>query len=319
MRRTIAVTAVTSVVVAVFSALPAKAADPVDSTANLIAEVAPSQGVVVDPRKSGDHFRASAEAVTVAVPTNPSAAVAITPVNDSTSGVTVALPAEAEVKDGHVADDGTVVYPADASDSPTVAIQVLGDGAIRLQTIIPSVGAAHEFTYAFGPGIHPVVTNDGGALLFEATPDGGAQVVAQVAPAWAVDASGAAVGTRYEVSGDHLIQHVDAPDSAAYPVVADPSVSYGLTWRGPREYVKYSKSETKTIARFPGIDKAKYLAIVCAVIPIGWVAAACGLATYDEISGQVATFKSAAKDGKCVKLTYIPIANILTGWNKVTC
>ncbi len=42
-------------------------------------------------------------------------------------------------------------------------------------------------------------------------------------PAWAKDANGAPVPTRYEIEGNTLVQVVDFTADTAFPVVADPS------------------------------------------------------------------------------------------------
>ncbi len=49
------------------------------------------------------------------------------------------------------------------------------------------------------------------------------QEVATIGAAWAVDANGAAVPTRYEIDGTTLTQVVETDATTAYPVVADPS------------------------------------------------------------------------------------------------
>lgn len=49
------------------------------------------------------------------------------------------------------------------------------------------------------------------------------RAVATIAPAWAVDANGEPVGTRYELDGATLTQVVDVTATTAFPVTADPS------------------------------------------------------------------------------------------------
>ncbi|HEU4676950.1 MAG TPA: hypothetical protein VFS29_13220 [Motilibacteraceae bacterium] len=65
-------------------------------------------------------------------------------------------------------------------------------------------------------------------------PDGSVQVANvagevhfTVAKPWAVDANGVPVSTSYTVTRGALIQHLDVTPNTAYPIVADPSVSFG--------------------------------------------------------------------------------------------
>jgi hypothetical protein len=62
------------------------------------------------------------------------------------------------------------------------------------------------------------------------------RALAVIAPAWAKDANGKAVPTRYRTSGNTLIQDVDLSGDIAFPVVADPTLwqitkcAAALTW-----------------------------------------------------------------------------------------
>lgn len=76
-----------------------------------------------------------------------------------------------------------------------------------------------------------------------AVTDAAGTVVNFVQPAWAADATGAAVPTSYAVSGDVLIQTVEHR-GAAYPVVADPTMA--CNW--VHCTVQFNKSETRSIA-----------------------------------------------------------------------
>lgn len=76
---------------------------------------------------------------------------------------------------------------------------------------------------------YPVTVPAGNVLA--TTPDGGAQIVDEEGvvkvsfePAWAKDATGKSIPTRYTVSGNVLTQIVDHRETSdvTYPVVADP-------------------------------------------------------------------------------------------------
>ena len=80
-----------------------------------------------------------------------------------------------------------------------------------------------------------VIVRDGGST---------AEPVAAIDPAWARDANGAKVSTRFEVKGDTLTQVSDVTANTPLPVVADPRVR--STWYGWS--VDFTKSETKLLA-----------------------------------------------------------------------
>ncbi len=106
--------------------------------------------------------------------------------------------------------------------------------------------------------------------------------------------------------------------STAYPVVADPTVSFG--WR---VYVKYSKSETKTLTsgwRGNAADKAKYVSLLCVAAAEGGVftVGACGLVTYDVINSIMTTAKNAAANGQCHELQYL-YNGMPVGWKGYSC
>jgi hypothetical protein len=117
----------------------------------------------------------------------------------------VTLPTELVLESGQVAHDGTVVYLG--PDGTAAAVQVLDDGATRVQTIIGGADGPTQFTYGFSDGVTPVLGADGSITLVS-TVDGAVIGLGEVGRAWAVDADGAAVPTWYEMVGDALVQHV---------------------------------------------------------------------------------------------------------------
>lgn len=70
-----------------------------------------------------------------------------------------------------------------------------------------------------------------------------AQVAAQVAAPWAIDANGRSLPTRYVVEGRALRQVVDV-ENATYPIVVDPWITAGWWYITPVYYVEMSWSET---------------------------------------------------------------------------
>jgi len=235
-------------------------------------------------------------------------------VGGSTGELEVMLPTEFAGERAEVTESGDVVYGV-SRDSSVGVVEATADG-VRLSTVINDASAPTSYAYGFGAGVSPVVLADGSAILH----DGGNVIVGVVATPWAVDANGASVPTHFTVDGTALVQVVDHV-GAAYPVVADPSVSLG--WK---VYVKYSKSEVKAqVTGWRGTvnDKAKYQAAFCAAALAGgvWGAvamAACGLYVYDSLDSIMTTFKAASAAGKCVEMQYL-YNGMPVGWKSYSC
>lgn len=92
------------------------------------------------------------------------------------------------------------------------------------------------------PGKYLELTDAGYVIVRDGDPT--AEPVAIIDPAWARDANGAKVSTRFEVKGDALTQVSDVTANTPLPVVADPRVR--STWYGWS--VDFTKSETKLLA-----------------------------------------------------------------------
>lgn len=174
---------------------------------------------------------------------------------------------------------GTEVI-TDAVPSVDGVVQDLADG-VRLLTIIKDARAATEYAYDF-PGAVLTAQQDGSVLV-----DGEGDNDYQVAPAWAVDDAGVAVRTRYEIAGNTLVQVVEHI-GATYPVVADPSISFG--WG---IYVTYSAAEVRRALAYwwtPYFGN-----IVCGAIPNNYVKTACGTAISTMSMSLVTTYRYAAE------------------------
>lgn len=50
-------------------------------------------------------------------------------------------------------------------------------------------------------------------------------IIGSIAPAWAKDANGIDVETRYSLNGNTITQVVEFDEHSAFPIVADPSAS----------------------------------------------------------------------------------------------
>jgi hypothetical protein len=81
-----------------------------------------------------------------------------------------------------------------------------------------------------------------GGYLITKSGSKGATVLGSIDAPWAKDANGKAVPTSYRIEGGSLVQKVTTTTGTAFPVVADPKVSYG--WN---IYIKFNKTEVKNL------------------------------------------------------------------------
>ncbi|WP_371031146.1 hypothetical protein [Pseudoclavibacter sp. JSM 162008] len=103
----------------------------------------------------------------------------------------------------------------------TTISNVTDDASVRVTSTIASPESDHVIPYAFSAdGMTSIVEIEGGSLLFL---DENEEMIGGVAPAWALDAAGVSVPTRYEIDGLNVTQVVDvSAGSFEYPIVADP-------------------------------------------------------------------------------------------------
>lgn len=126
------------------------------------------------------------------------------------------------------------------AESYTIAATTRESGvANALYAIIDSENAPTSFRFDVNVNGQPaLLEKDGDRVLVR---DSQGSLMNSIAPAWAVDAQGVAVPTRYEIDGSSLVQIVEHK-GAAYPVVADPAAECDALsctlW--------FNKSETKT-------------------------------------------------------------------------
>jgi len=100
--------------------------------------------------------------------------------------------------------------------------------------------------------------------------------------------------------------------SAAASVHAQVRISIG--WG---IYVTYNRAEVARIAKLP-IDKVRFSSILCAAIPNPLMATACGVYVYDSATSIASTFRTAAKQGRCVQTKYASPSTII-GWKVIAC
>lgn len=165
------------------------------------------------------------------------------------------------------------------------AVRATEDG-VQALSIVSDSYAPRRASYEF-PGKTLTWGSDGVVIVRTGSATG--QPVAVIDAAWAKDSKGAAVNTRYTITGDTLVQVIEPTAATSYPVVADPRVRtayYGWS-------VDFTKTETIYMA-----GGATACWAVSAAIPepavSKAVAVSCGL-----VSAWVGT---AAALGKCVSV-----------------
>lgn len=148
-------------------------------------------------------------------------------------------------------------------------VQSTGQDDVRLLTVLTDRSAPTTYDYAFD-GQQLRALDEGYVGVFDAETG---QPVALIEPAWAKDANGNAVGTRYEVDGSTLTQVVDITADTAFPVVADPTVK--RHWWG--QELRLNKSETMRLAAGGGsCSWIPYIGVACRVLAV-WASSALAL------------------------------------------
>gem|GEM_PF-7107906 len=106
-----------------------------------------------------------------------------------------------------------------------VAIQASAT-SVRFQAVTTEYASEHEYAYRIAGG-HPVLRDDGGVDIVEHLNLEGVSastITASVDAPWARDANGEELDTHFAVTGDSIVQVVNATEEAAYPIVADPHI-----------------------------------------------------------------------------------------------
>lgn len=210
----------------------------------------------------------------------------------------------ASAADTAVIVDGAVVY--DNNNGSTTTPLVNQDGSVQILTTIADANAptAYEYQFDLGQGGTLKTNADGGVDVLDGT--GG--TIASIAAPWAIDSNGLPVPTWYEISGNNLVQRISHLGHAtAYPVVADPKVTYGLV----TGTIYFNKAETKdfssagslisacaVVAKVPGALGVALLA-GCLVNGISWVVQA----------------NRAVNRSMCLKIKFTaPVVGLATWW-----
>ncbi len=175
----------------------------------------------------------------VMIPTDASDAIELSLPN-SDAGMSISLPFADDASAAEILNPGVVSFQNN-NDTHTAAV-VKQDGSVVIATVIDSSAAPTRFTYEVegAPGSFLEAQPDGTVFLLDETRT---SVLGGFMAAWARDAEGNDVPTRYEISGNELTQVVDlSSPTIAYPVVADPQAGYTLlegVWKNRPGGYKY--------------------------------------------------------------------------------
>ncbi|WP_133162920.1 hypothetical protein [Arthrobacter glacialis] len=189
------------------------------------------------------------------------------------------------IKGAPVVEGGAATYKTDQGYS-----MVLTDSTAGLSagySIITSADAPSNYSYSFDVDGSPAnlsALEDGSILVSDK--DGNPSSL--VAPAWAKDANGTYLETKYEIEGNVLTQTVNL-DGAAFPVIADPRLQQNLAF----STIEFTRSETNTASSSTGGFIAICGGATAVFAPIG---AVCGVLAGASII--VAT--QAKNTGKCL-------------------
>jgi hypothetical protein len=231
----------------------------------------------------GDGFVSRVGGSVVELPADPSERLVL---GGNAGEIGVGLPVAAGVGDGVVDESGAVVYESDTS-AVSLAAQGTVDGGLQVLMVIDGSDAPSEYRFD--------MTVTAGSTL-ESTPDGGAQVVGvdgsvvvTVAPAWALDANGQPVSTRYRIDGTTLVQVIDHA-GAVYPVVGDPKYTWG--WVTGTVYL--DRNETNKLMFGTGLVTLIGGAAWYISVPFGTITAYANY-VYNE--------------GRCIKAKIIPVSS----------
>jgi len=221
-----------------FGVVPAaNAVDQTEAVADLVQELAPNQGEVA---ATGTAEVAGTGEI-AALSTEVGVASEVRSASGEVQAV-IPLPLEASDALPVQASDGTNVVVDDAG-SMDVAVQVLENGATRVQTVLHNDDAPSTQTYPIPEGFEATSDGNGGIVL---SSEEGMFVLA--AP-WAVDANGADLETHYEIVDGAILQQVEITADTVYPVVADPT----WMWYSAGYGAMFTRRETRGLASWGSV------------------------------------------------------------------
>ncbi|MCS5722529.1 hypothetical protein N1028_11250 [Herbiconiux sp. CPCC 203407] len=165
------------------------------------------------------------------LPSTPADPLTLSPAQTEGAGQAVSLTIDGAVGQPRT-DSGITSFdlasPAEEGEATAAAyIQPVQNG-VRLLTALasPAAGTAFDYTFDLPDGAYATELPTGQTLLSDATH----AYIGTLEPAWARDATGASLPTRYTWNGDTLTQHVDLAADTTFPVLLDPTWYYAYDY-----------------------------------------------------------------------------------------
>ncbi|KAB2974358.1 hypothetical protein F8R89_21630 [Streptomyces sp. SS1-1] len=198
--------------------------------------------------------------------------------------------------DGVRTGAGTIVYQ-DAAKSADLAVQPTDDGGARALVTLKDSTASDEYRFDLDLPSGSSLTPDGdGGYLITRSGDRGTTVLGSVDAPWAKDADGRPVPTTYRLEGGTLVQTVKTSADTAFPVVADPKVSFG--WN---IYIKFTKGEVKALNN--KVQYADTSTAACALLVNPVAAVGCAGLSLTVIKKIQRVWQYAKDHKRCVELS----------------
>lgn len=157
------------------------------------------------------------------VPASPSEPISVDGYGDRS--VSLRLPFPEQTGAARVLDDGTAVF--DHGNGARTVPLLKDDGSVQVTSVLRDASAPDEYEYDFSaPGLEQITQDEDGVLTLL---DAEGEYLGGVAAAWAKDAEGRDVPTRYEIDGTTVTQVIEhTGDGVTHPVTADPWLGIDL-------------------------------------------------------------------------------------------
>lgn len=131
--------------------------------------------------------------------------------------------------------------------------------------------------------------------------DAEGRVAGRILSPWAVDASGNALPTHFEVHAQSLRQVVDTK-GATFPVVMDPTITTGWWYVTPVSYMKFNWSETWKLKNYIDDNRTLIVGLLCNWVPTIVARTTCQALFITIRTDVIITVNSAIANRKCYKV-----------------
>ncbi|MCY4495590.1 MAG: hypothetical protein OXB92_17235 [Acidimicrobiaceae bacterium] len=196
-------------------------------------------GLIIDQTENAENVisMTSINGDTLTIPENNEEPVGM--VRDGGFELSVEIPGDGS--QAKVSSDGSAIFENVAEDTD-LFVQAQKDTGVRMIVLIAGADAptAFDFEYKASGNEKAVLAQDGSAAIV----DSDNFVVSLVEVPWAFDALGNKIPSEYTIQGDTLVLNVAHDMAAAYPVLADPVWTWGIT----TGTAYFSRDETEIIA-----------------------------------------------------------------------